>query len=199
MGTLLMRPTSVKGTDPPPENGKGGRAMYDEHALIDDVRGGLTDSEIMQKYNLPAADLREKILHLSRDKVLKYSDIYWRPILYDYGSGDDERRSIPRYPLKLLLPVEERGSLESAPGFLIDVNERGGCLQGVQTEVGARLDLAIYPEGLISAETIGLDAVIQWVEEGEGTPALAGFEIAAISETDLALLKDLIRNAVRRD
>jgi hypothetical protein len=143
--------------------------------------------------------LREKILQLSRERILKYSDVYWRPILYDYGSGGDERRSLPRYPLKLLLPVEERGSLESSPGFLIDVNERGGCLQGVQAEPGARLGLTIYPEGLISAETISLDAVIQWVEGGEGTPTLAGFEITDISETDFALLKDLIRHALRRD
>jgi hypothetical protein len=173
--------------------------MYDENALIDDVRAGLTDSEIIQKHELSAADFREKILQLSREKTLKYSDVYWRPILYDYGVSGDERRSLPRYPLKLLLPVEEKGVLESSPGFLIDINEKGGCLQGISVEPGTKVTLVIYPEGLIPAESISFEAVVQWVEGNEGAAVLAGFAIAEITEPDSVRLKDLIRRALRHD
>lgn len=173
--------------------------MYDENALIDDVRQGLTDSEIMQKYHMAAAEYREKILLLSRERVLRYSDIYWRPILYDYNVSGDDRRSLPRYPLKLLLPVEEKGSLEATPGFLIDINEKGGCLQGIQAELGSKIALVIYPEGLIPADSITLEGIVQWVDDSEGASVVAGFEIANIAEPEAMLLRELIRKTIRHD
>ena len=173
--------------------------MYNETSLIVDIQEGLTDSELMQKHEMVAEDLREKLFQLSREGIISYSDIYWRPLLYEYDVEKDERRSIPRYSLRLLLPVEEKGSADASPGLLIDINERGGCLQGLEVEPGRTVTLEIYPEGLVPADKISLEALIQWVNGGGDAPVVAGFVIADISEQDTVLLRDLIRTMLRSE
>jgi len=118
-------------------------AMNDERSLIDDVRTGVIDSELMEKYHLSAADLRKRLLQLMNEDAVSSSDVYWRPILYDYEASDDDRRITPRYPLKLLLTVNAKGSAESASGLLVDINEKGGCVKGMKPPLGAKVDLTI--------------------------------------------------------
>jgi hypothetical protein len=170
--------------------------MNDDSYLIDDIRRGLTDSELMQKYQISAANLRRKILDFTRDNVVSSADIYWRPILYDTDVSEGERRAIPRYPLKLLLPVKEIGSLESTPAFLIDISEKGGCVQGITAQPGAKVVLEIDPQGMVRANEIRLEIVFRWVESGADTEIMAGFEIVGCGERDLALLRELIRTTL---
>ncbi len=168
----------------------------DEISLIHDIHGDLTDAEIMDKYQLSAAELRRRILQLIRDNAVSSADVYWRPILYDYEVSDDDRRATPRYSLELLLPVNEMGSPEPASGFLIDINEKGGCVKGINPSLGEKVTLRIEPRALISAGEIIFDVVFRWVERMGDADFLAGFQILGISKRDSILLRELIRTIV---
>lgn len=169
----------------------------DEESLIKDIADGLTDSELMERHKLSAADLRRRILQFIRDNVVNSAHVFWRPILYDYEVGNDDRRTAPRHPLKLLLPVSVVGSSKAASGLLIEINEKGGCLRGMNPPLGERMNLSIDSGGLISADHIILEAVFRWSEPVGGDEFLAGFEIVGLSGRDSNLLRDLIHKTVR--
>lgn len=172
-------------------------AKEDESFLIDDVRSGVIDSELMEKYKLSAANLRKKLLQLMSENAVSSSDVYWRPILYDYEASDDDRRGTPRYPLKLLLTVNTKGSTKSSSGLLVDINEKGGCVKGMKPPLGEKVDLTIDTGQLGSGGEIMLEAVFRWEEHVGEFGFLAGFEIVNISQDNAALLKELIRTIVR--
>jgi hypothetical protein len=169
----------------------------DETKLINDIHGGLTDAELMEKYHLSAAELRRRLLQLMSDNAVNSADVYWRPILYDYEASDDDRRATPRYPLELLLPVNQIGSPEPASGFLIDINEKGGCVKGMNPPLGDKVRLRIEPGALASANEIIVDVAFRWVQRVGDADFLAGFQILAISERDSSLLRELIRTIVQ--
>ena len=171
-------------------------AKEDESFLIDDVRSGVIDSELMEKYQLSAADLRRRLLQLMNEDTLSSSDVYWRPILYDYEASDDDRRGTPRYPLKLLLTVNAKGSAESVSGLLVDINEKGGCVKGMKPRIGETVYLTIDAEQIGSGGEIMLEAVFRWQEHVGEFGFLAGFEIVNISQGNAARLKELIRTIV---
>jgi hypothetical protein len=171
--------------------------MDDESSLIKDIHGDLTDAEIMEKHHLSAAKLRRRLLQLMSENAVNSADVYWRPILYDYEVSDGDKRATPRYSLALLLPVTEMGSPELHSGFLIDVNEKGGCVKGINPSLGERVSLRIEPGPLTSAEEIVLEAAFRWVERVGDTDFLAGFEILSISQQDSIRLRELIRTIVR--
>jgi hypothetical protein len=170
--------------------------MDDESSLINDIQGDLTDAEIMEKHQLSAAKLRRRLLQLMSENAVNSADVYWRPILYDYEVSDGDKRATPRYPLALLLPVTELGSPELHSGFLIDINEKGGCVKGINPSLGERVSLRIESRPLTSAEEIEFDAAFRWVERVGDTDFLAGFEILSISQQDSIRLRELIRTIV---
>jgi hypothetical protein len=169
----------------------------DEVSLINDIQSDLTDAELMEKYQLSAAELRRRLLQLMSDNAVSAAAVYWRPILYDYEVSDDDRRATPRYPLELLLPVSELGASEPASGFLIDINEKGGCVKGINPNLGEKVTLRIEPGTLVPADEILLDVAFRWVQRVADADFLAGFQILAISERDSIMLRKLIRVIVR--
>ncbi len=165
-----------------------------EDLFISDLGSSMTDLELMEKYRITAAELRRRLLSLIREGAVSSSDVYWRPILYDYEVETDDKRSTPRYPLKRLLPVSCIDCPQLPPGLLIDINEKGGCVMGLGVRTGERITIAIHPEDLLDTDEIRLEAFFKWVEPGEDLDiSAAGFEIFSISAKDSVLLKELIR------
>jgi hypothetical protein len=171
--------------------------ISDEASLIDDIQSDFTDEELMEKYQLSAAELRRRLLQLINSNAVRAAAVYWRPILYDYEVSDDDRRTTPRYPLELLLPVRELGSQEPASGFLMDINEKGGCVKGMNPNLGEKVTLRIEPGTLVPADEIIMDVAFRWVQRVADADFLAGFQILTISERDSILLRKLIRVIVR--
>ena len=168
----------------------------DEELLIKDIRNGLSDSELMERHELSAVDLRKLILQFIRDNTVNSEYLFWRPILYDYEVSESDRRTTPRHPLKLLLPVRVIGSSKSTSGFLVDLNQGGGCLRGEGPPLGERVTVSIDCQELISAEHVTLEAVFRWSEQVGGDEILAGFQILSLGDRDSELLRKLISEIV---
>lgn len=170
---------------------------HEDDTFVGDLESRLTDLELMDKYQMSALELRRDLFTLIRRGAVSSRKVYWRPIIYDYDVEYEVRRSTPRYPLKTLLPVASVDYPHPIPALLIDINEKGGCVVGLGVRKDERITIAIDPKGVIEADAIRLEALFKWVEKGDDPDTLAaGFEILAISDGDLALLKELIRMIV---
>ena len=168
-----------------------------ENSFVSDLGSGLTDLELMDKYRISAAELRKRLLNLIRQGAVDSHDVYWRPILYDYGAEGEDKRSSPRYPLKKLLPVVCIDCPQLPPGFLVDINEKGGCVMGLGVRAGERITIAVRPENLIDVDEIRLEALFKWAEADKDIDVqAAGFEIYAIDPKNFVLLKELIREII---
>ena len=166
----------------------------DDGLFINDVGSRLTDLELMEKFRISAADLRKEILELIREGLVSSRDVYWRPILYDYEVEDDHRRSAPRYSLKKLLQVSSTDCPQTGYGWLVDVNEKGGCVIGLPVSTGDRITMVIEPEDLVDAGEICFQGMIRWTKPGdEYRLSVSGFEIVSISDRDFSLLRELVR------
>lgn len=166
----------------------------DDGLFINDVGSRLTDLELMEKFRISAAELRRKILDLIREGRVSSREVYWRPILYDYEVEDDHRRSAPRYSLKKLLQVSSADCPETGHGWLVDVNEKGGCVIGLPVGTGDRIRMMIETEGLVDTGKICFQGMIRWTQPGdEYRLSVAGFEIVSISDRDFSLLRELVR------
>jgi len=172
--------------------------MNEDKSFIEDVRNGVIDSELMEKYRLSAANLRRRLLDLASEQTVDSRHVYWRPILYDYEASDADRRGRPRYPLELLLTVHAEGAPELAAGLLLDINEKGGCVKGMKPPLGVKLALRIDTGQIMSGDNIMFEAIFRWEEHAGEVGFLAGFEIVGISQDNAVRLKELIRTIIRR-
>jgi hypothetical protein len=167
------------------------RAEIDE--FVNDLRSGLTDYELMEKYGLSARGLRRAIEKLIDADIVKISEVYHRPVFYDDSFDSDSRRQYPRHYLALLLPICDAENPE-AKGWLTDVTERGIGIMGIRASVGEKKAFVLQPGKFSEVDEIRFEAVCHWAEgdDPDASP-VAGFEISRISDRDLKELKKFIR------
>ena len=68
----------------------------DFEEMAKDIHTKMIDSELMEKYQLSAAELKTVLNHLVETKVLTRAELYRRPILTDDSIDDEPRRHLPR-------------------------------------------------------------------------------------------------------
>lgn len=161
--------------------------------ILNDIKGGLTDFEVIEKHRLSCEELKQALRELVDTRLLTPREGFLRSIFYDQTLETERRRALPREPLLLLIPVYDMKSPENA-GLLTDVSEIGCGVRGLLASPGQRLRLAIDSKELSLSELIVFDALCRWsaanVPDAE---PVAGFEIINIGESDKQRLKDLVR------
>ncbi len=161
--------------------------------IIDDIRSGLTDFELMSKYSMSALDLRNTIQKLLDGDIIQSSEVYHRRVLYDDSLDDESRREIPRHYLALLLPVYEADN-PNVKGWLTDITEQGVGVRGIKAVRGEFRAFVIVPERFSRVDQIVFETECRWAEDGnEDVEPTAGFQITGISSHDLVALKEFIR------
>jgi hypothetical protein len=160
--------------------------------ILEDIRAGCSDSELMRKYNLSARGLHRVFKKLVRAKVVTDTEISERA---DHGEDtvivDGLRKAVRVYPA--LAVVVHDAERPSDRGILRDVSERGLGTRGLQARVGEKRMLVVNSDEFDECEPVVLDAVCRWakLEDPEGLP-VAGFQITDISEEALVELRKLI-------
>ena len=161
--------------------------------ILNDIKGGLTDFEVIEKHRLSCEELKQALRELVNTRLLTPREAFLRSIFYDQTLETERRRAVPREPLLLLIPVYDMKSPENA-GLLTDVSEIGCGVRGISANPGQRLRLAIDSKELSLSELIVFDALCCWsVTNVPDAEPVAGFEIINIGESDKQRLKDLVR------
>jgi len=167
--------------------------------VINDIRGGMTDSELMDKYALSAKGLQSLFRKLEAIKAIKPSELYGRfPSVDDSVDVDQFRRELREY-LELSLPIYEVGRPETI-GSVRDISTRGVGARGIKASPGDVKTLVINPENLFAIDSFSFEAVCRWARrDGPNRDYVGAFEIIVISGDNEKRLRDLVSKISLKD
>jgi len=182
--------------------------MFQRDELADnvlrDLREGMDDTALMDKYQLSYVQLRNLYLELFNSGRLLQS----RPgqgTTQEQGSRPERapilersstRREIDRYRLYFDIPVYELDR-PGVLGAVCDVTENGLGVVGVDAQVNEVKTLVVEGDTFCDVAPFEVQARCCWIDREEGSDEVrAGFEITDISEYDRQQLDKLIELVV---
>ncbi len=162
--------------------------------IVNDIRGGVTDRELMEKYNLSSKGLQSVFKKLVAAKAVRPAELYDRAPILDADTADvDSIREEIREFLEVNIPICELNAPENV-GVISDISEKGVGVRGLRVKQGETKTLAVMADSFFSVDPFSFDAVCRWVKKrrADGTVD-AGFEITNISEEGATRLRKVIR------
>ena len=161
--------------------------------MVHDIRAGLTNLELMQKYRLSPKGLQSIFTKLIEAKAVKVGELDARGALSDDTVGLDQKRVAPRNYCVVRLPVYEAENL-IAEGQVRDITEKGLQVAGLSAAVGQEKTLVLQPTDFADIHPFAFEAHCRWVKsETDPDGSVAGFEITDISDGALLELQKLIQ------
>ncbi|MBI4962364.1 MAG: PilZ domain-containing protein [Desulfomonile tiedjei] len=160
--------------------------------IINDIRRGMTDSELMEKFRLSIKGLQSVFRKLEAVKAIKPSELYGRfPGFDDTIDVDQLRRELREY-LELSVPIYEMERPEKI-GAVRDISTKGIGARGIQATPGETKTLVIDPGHFFPIEPFSFEAICRWVRrEGPNRDYVGGFEITEISEEGEKRLQEIV-------
>ncbi len=160
-------------------------------ALVEGIRAGLSNTELLEKY-----ELSPKLLQRAFVKLVQRGDIYpvelsGRMTPPEHLPISRERRRNPRQYPAFSVYVHEKGC-QSNRGVVYDISDTGMRVKGMEATVNDVKTLVVEADQLDVFETFSFAATCRWVGPAQrGAGDAAGFEITDISERDLEQLLNL--------
>ncbi|MBI5251614.1 MAG: PilZ domain-containing protein [Desulfomonile tiedjei] len=170
------------------------RRIIEAREIVRDVRDGMSDAELMKKYNLSSKGLQSAFQKLVDNRIMTVQELYGQR---ESESGDDtmiiyDMRQLPRYLLTVVVPVYDDARPQQQ-GMLRDITEKGIGITGIQARIGEIKTLAIVCGEYFGGNDIRLEAECRWVEhDPSGDSWQAGFQIIKISKENLVQLRRLV-------
>jgi hypothetical protein len=161
--------------------------------VVQDIRSGLTDVEIMGKYGLSTRLLHAVLARLIRAKAIGESEIRRRAGCVTDPTNGIRMREIPRHYAFFPVPVFIAGN-RTVKGHLNDISMRGLGLAGISSRVGQVLKLLVRADDFADIDPFAFDARCQWGKRMRvGGQKQAGFEITELSGKAMEELGKLIQ------
>jgi hypothetical protein len=160
--------------------------------LASDIRAGLNNTELMEKYQLSVAGLASIFKKLVQAHVIEKHEIQRRMEPGDDTADLDHMRKIPRcYPV-VAIAVIDLGDMQQE-GSLKDLTEQGIQVEGIEAEVGQTKKFLVQSDLFTGAPPFTVETCCKWIKPKNGSNLpLAGFQITSISDADLQLLRGTI-------
>lgn len=163
-------------------------------AITNDILTGMTDDELMKRYELSAGDLR-KVFH-----KLHAAGVSLPRKVRDEGKCSNEysdarsecTRLIFRHEVDFVLPIfDEKDS--DVLGTVLDITENGIGVRGIRSTVDERKTLVIPADEFFDVGRLKVKATCRWSanDPKDGEP-LAGFELEAQTAANITELRKLI-------
>lgn len=163
--------------------------------IVEDIRSGMPDAELMEKYALSSEGLRRIFQTLVEEGAIVAEDLYAAPGSQHDSVFIENWREMPRHYLAMTVRIYESQHPEIM-GTLSDVTEKGIAIAGIEARVGETTTLVIPAENFVGGEPIEFEAKCRWVtKETDSGEWFAGFQIEQISAKSLEDLKGLIQSA----
>lgn len=168
-----------------------------ETGFVIDLRSGLTDDELIEKYRLTKRGLGSLFRELVDSKSLSLAELFRRDFK-DLPEMVAEFRILPRHPVEISLPLYELGSPEKC-GVVYDISEDGVGVRGVHAEVDEIKTFSIPADLFFSAEPVIFQAMCCWFdEETAESPCASGFRVIDVLKGSLRGLVSIV-SGLRQD
>jgi hypothetical protein len=133
----------------------------DSGSMAEDVRSGMSDSELMNKYSLSSEGLRRAFQALLDAKLIAPVDLYGSsPAMHDTVFVEN-RREVPRYHLAVEVVIYEVRHPE-IKGLLSNVAEKGIAITGIEAQIGEWKTFIIPAVNCVQIDPIRFDAECKW-------------------------------------
>jgi hypothetical protein len=159
--------------------------------IVNDIRAGMTDHELMEKYRLSVKGLQSIFTKLEQVKAVKRSELYSRTPWYDDTVNVGTMRNLPRNYLALSVSIHESEN-PTNNGVVVDLTEKGVRATGIQVRENQTKALVIDSGDLLDIGLITFKSTCRWTRQLEDGTRNSGFEITNISERDVGKLRQLI-------
>lgn len=163
-------------------------------SLVNDIRAGFSNLELMEKYSLSSKGLLSAFNKLIASRVMEEDELAERLPTFDDTVDINHAREFPRCYLALGLPIYDKEDSE-AEYHVVDLTEKGVQVGGIAAKVGAQKSLTIRAGGLDQRiKPCAFDAECRWVKvDSQHASPVAGFEITNITDNDLEVLLHIIK------
>lgn len=156
-------------------------------ALAEDLRKGLSEIEIVTKYQIPGGAFQRIVKVLLEERLVTRTDIESRTHV-PHEQSDTDLRKGTRYAPKL--PVFVYGRRHTLDRYALkDISEYGFAIKGMKSEVGEVTDIKVLGDEHGQVVPFECRAECRWTKKDlpDGHPT-SGFEITTISVENLGHL-----------
>ena len=166
--------------------------------MADDVRSGLADSQLMDKYELSAKGLQSVFQKLIEAGVVTETELEDRVPFSQLTADLSKVRDLPRNYTVFRVPIYD-AMHDRLLGRVVDVTEKGLKVIGQKVEAGTKMHLIVQCPDLLDFVPIEFEAICRWSKSEEEGSFAGGFEITKIEERHLSELRKMIEmNAFTR-
>jgi hypothetical protein len=160
--------------------------------LVTDVREGLTDAEMIEKYKLTPRGLKSAFQKLLDSKALTPFEFSQWSSLFNTSQDLNDIRLFTRDTLTFHLPVYDMEPPRTK-GRVVNVSESGIAIAGIAAEVDEKKTFLIPIKG----DPVVLEATCKWTRETlEPENFCAGFDITRVPRGDWEKLEKQIGDVV---
>jgi hypothetical protein len=164
--------------------------------FVNDIRTGMSDSQLRSKYNLSAKGLQSAFAKLLEAKAIRTSEVFGRVSVEDDTVAIASTRLLPRDELEFPVPIYLcEGTQPTVRGTIKDITKKGLKVSGIEAKVDELKLFAIPSDKFSHVEPFAFRARCRWID-GDGC---AGFQITQISKRGEGELQKLIRFLTLRE
>lgn len=163
--------------------------------FVQDMRSGMTDSRLIEKYNLSPNRLQRLFKKLLDAKAMTAEELEGRCASLDDALqyNANASRFLYRHVLDFVLPIYEETKPEIL-GMVLNITEGGVGLAGIQASIDESKNFVIPADEFFDVGRAKFLARCRWAGNEIGTGEhVNGFEVISISAGDLAELRKLIQ------
>ena len=162
--------------------------------IVNDIRRGLTDSQLMRKYGVSVKGLQGVFTKLVQAKAIMPEELFDRaPVLAEDSVTVESIRMDPREKLEITVRVNDAADPKQG-GILRDLSPAGVGVRGIETRRGEIRNLVIEAGHMFPVDGFSFEAVCRWVKRRRSEGVVdAGIEITDISEEGKKQLQKIIR------
>jgi hypothetical protein len=169
-----------------------GKRTIRARELLVDIKAGLDDASLMEKYGLSAKGLQGVFDKLLEKSVISLEELHSRGDPFDDTVSIGDLRMAARSYLMFHVPIHEAEHLENE-GHIEDVSVEGIQVCGLSCQEGDVLNLLIRADAFQQISPFVFEARCQWTDANENGDCVSGFRITDISNESQEQLHYLIR------
>ncbi len=162
--------------------------------IVNDIRSGTPDHELMKKYNLSSKGLQRAFQKLVAMGAMTQAEIDARGQPAADTIFFQSMREFPRHYLVVQIPIQVIGDNSQTVGKVRDITEQGLGISGVEATVGEEKTFGFHPDEFISVQPFTFKAECRWAEQKGPKDFVAGFQITNITKDGLERLHQLIQD-----
>ncbi|MEJ2717031.1 MAG: PilZ domain-containing protein [Deltaproteobacteria bacterium] len=160
--------------------------------VVNDIRSGMEDVALMEKYKLTAKGLQHVLRQLVNKRAMRRKELYRQSETYADKALVEDLRSLPRHLTAIPVSIYGADDLE-LEGRVMNVTEKGVQVTGIPAAVDESKRFLIRVDRFQEIEPFVFEGLCRWARvEKHAREPVAGIEITDISQAAMQELRKVI-------